>query len=337
LSASAVAVARPKAHWGFVASPIFAPLVTQILIWIVFWSFVPNFGSLRTLSGIVGAASINAVVVIGVTMLMICGEFDLSVGPMIAVGAFIFADMLQAGASPILAVLAAVAVTACLGAVNGLLTVTTGIPSFIVTLGTRAIFRGGVWLYSGGNMRQFTERMPVQDVLNGRLDVVNNLFTLANFRTGTLWALGLGIILQIVLTRTAFGSHVFAVGGNPGAALTQGISTKRVKVLCFILTGALAGFAGILTFSEFSTVLVVTGANVELRVIAAAVIGGTLLTGGAGSIIGGLLGIVLINLLRSGAILLGLPSDNFEAIVGVTIVGAALLNDWIVRRSAAVS
>ncbi len=256
---------------------------------------------------------------------------------MIALGGFIFADVLRAGVPPVLALLAAVAVTACLGAVNGLLTVTTGIPSFIVTLGTRAIFRGAVWIYSAGVMRQFVERMPVQDALNGRLDIVNNLFTQANFRTGTLWALALGIIFQIILTRTAFGSHVFAVGGNPAAALTQGIHTKRVKVLCFIATGALAGFAGVLTFSEFSTVMVVTGANVELRVIAAAVIGGTLLTGGAGSIIGGLLGIVLINLLRSGAILLGLPSDNFEAIVGITIVGAALLNDWIVRRSAAVT
>ncbi len=150
-------------------------------------------------------------------------------------------------------------------------------------------------------------------------------------------ALALGIIFQIILTRSAFGNRVFAVGGNPGAALTQGVNIKRVKLACFIITGTLAGLAGVLTFSEFSTVLVVTGANVELSVIAAAVIGGTLLTGGAGSIIGGLLGMLLISLLRSGVVLLGLPSDNYEAIVGVTIIGAALLNDWIVRRSVAVS
>ena len=334
---SATTVAKPRARWEFVGSPIFAPLVTQLLIWVVFWFAVPHFGTVRTLSGIVGAASINAVVVVGVTMLMICGEFDLSVGSMIALGGFVFADVLRAGASPIVALLAALAVTAGAGAINGFLTVSTGIPSFIVTLGTRAVFRGAVWIYSGGVMRQFIKRMPVQDVLNGRLDVVNSLFTQANFRTGTLWALALGIIFQIILTRSAFGNQVFAVGGNPGAALTQGVNIKWVKLACFIITGALAGLAGVLTFSEFSTVLVVTGANVELSVIAAAVIGGTLLTGGAGSIIGGLLGILLISLLRSGVVLLGLPSDNYEAIVGVTIIGAALLNDWIVRRSVAVS
>jgi len=114
--------------------------------------------------------------------------------------------------------------------------------------------------------------------------------------------------------------------------LTQGVNNKRVKITCFIITGLLCGLAGMLTFSQFSTAQVVTGANVELKVIAAAVIGGALLTGGFGSIVGALLGILLIALLRTGTILLGLPSDNFEAIVGVTIVGAALLNDWIRDR-----
>ena len=326
-----------RRNWAFVESPIFAPLVTQAIIWILFLAFVPNFATMRTVSGIVGAASINAVVVIGVTMLMICGEFDLSVGAIMAMGGFIFGDILIAGGSPVVALIAALAVTAGMGAINGLVTVTSGIPSFIVTLGTRSIFRAVVWIYSGGMMTQATQRFSVQEVVNGRLDIVNSLFTQANFRTAVLWALALGIIFQFLLTRSSFGNRVFAVGGHPGAARAQGVNTKRVKVMCFILTGVLAGFAGILTYSEFSTVLVVTGANVELKVIAAAVIGGALLTGGSGSIIGGLLGILLINVLRSGIILMGFPSDNFDAIVGVTIIGAALINDWIVRRSALVA
>lgn len=316
-------------------SPIIPPLITQVVIWILFWIFVPNFGTVRTVSGIVGAASINAVVVIGVTLLMIAGEFDISVGAMIAMGAFIFADILVAEGSPAIAVVAALSITAAMGAINGLLTVYTRIPSFIVTLGTRSIYRGVVWVYSGGMMTQITERLPVQDFFSGRLDNVNNLFNQANFRAATLWAIGLGIIFQLILTRSRFGNHVFAAGGNAPAAIAQGVNIRLVKIICFTITGALSGFAGILTFSQFSTVLLVTGANVELRVIAAAVIGGALLTGGSGSIIGGLLGILLIALLRTGTILLGLPSDNFEAVVGVTIVGAAFLNDWIGSRSSA--
>ena len=314
-------------------SPIFSPLVTQVIVWVLFWAFVPYFGTMRTVSGVVGAASTNAVIVIGVTLLMVCGEFDLSVGSIVAMGSFIFANILVAGGSPVVAVLAALGVSAIMGGINGLLTVYTRIPSFIVTLGTRSIYRGIVWVYTGGTMVQITNRFPVQDFFNGRLDIINNLFTQANFRSATLWAIALGMLFQIILTRSRFGNQVFAVGGHPGAALAQGVNIKWVKILCFVVTGILAGFAGILTFSEFSTVQVVTGANVEMKVIASAVIGGALLTGGQGSIIGGLLGIMLINVLRTGTILLGLPSDNFEAIVGVTIVGAAALNDWIRGRS----
>ncbi len=313
-------------------SPIIPPLVTVLVVWIVFWLVVPHFGSVRTLSGVLAAASINAVVVIGVTTLMIGGEFDLSVGPMMAMGGYLFADIVLADGSPVIAIMVALLATAIMGSVNGLITVYTGIPSFIVTLGTLYIYRGVVWLYSGGLMIQTTEELPVYRLLNGRLDVLNDLLPQASFRTATLWAIVLGFLFQLLLTRSRFGNHVFAVGGNPGAAVAQGVNVKRIKITCFIITGILAGFAGILTFSQFSSVYVATGATVELTAIAGAVVGGTLLTGGVGSILGGLLGILLIDTLRTGVVLLGFPSDNFAAIVGVTIVGVALLNDWIRGR-----
>jgi simple sugar transport system permease protein len=313
-------------------SPIIPPLATVLVVWIVFWFAVPLFGSVRTLSGVLAAASINAVVVIGVTILMIAGEFDLSVGPMMAMGGYLFADVVLADGSPIIALAVALLVTAIMGSVNGLITVYTGIPSFIVTLGTLYIYRGIVWLYSGGLMIQTTEELPVYNLLNGRLDVLNDMFAQASFRTATLWVIVLGLLFQFLLTRSRFGNHVFAVGGNPGAAIAQGVNVKRVKIACFIITGVLAGFAGILTFSQFSSVYVATGATVELSAIAGAVVGGTLLTGGVGSIVGGLLGILLIDTLRTGVVLLGFPSDNFAAVVGVTIVGVALLNDWIRGR-----
>lgn len=314
-------------------SPILPPLLTFLGIFIILSIFVPNFGTMRTVSSFISGASISAIVVLGVTLLMIAGEFDLSVGGMMAMGAYIFAMLVLNGKSPVLAVILALCVTSLLGFLNGFLTVTTRIPSFIVTLGTRSIYRAAVWIVSGGIMLQTTEKLPVFDTLNGRLDVVNDLFAGANFRTATLWALLLGVIIQLVLTRTQFGNQVFATGGNPGAALAQGINVKRVKVICFTITGLLAGWAGVLTFSQFKTAFVATGTGLELTAIASAVVGGTMLAGGVGSVIGGLLGVALVSALRSGVILLGLPSDNFEAIVGVTIIAASILNERIRLRS----
>ncbi len=313
-------------------SPVVPPLITVIVVWILFWLLVPHFGTMRTVSGVMSAASINAIVVIGVTMLMIAGEFDLSVGPMMAMGGYIFADIMTGGGSPVIAVGLALLVTAFMGSINGLITVYTRIPSFIVTLGTLSIYRGVVWLYSGGLMVQTTEKLATYEFFNGRLDIINDLLTRANFRTSTLWVILLGILFQFILTRTKFGNRIFAVGGNPQAALAQGVNIKLVKISCFVITGTLAGLAGILTFSQFKSVFVATGTTVELTAIAGAVVGGATLTGGVGSIIGGLLGILLIDTLRSGVVLLGFPSDNFAAVVGVTIVGAALLNDWIRGR-----
>jgi simple sugar transport system permease protein len=313
-------------------SPLVPPLITLAAGLILFSLFVPHFATVRTVSGFLSSASINAIVVIGVTLLMIAGEFDLSVGAIMAMGGLIFARIMLDGGSPIVAFGLALLVAGALGAINGLLTIWSGIPSFIVTLGTRSIYRAAVWLLSGGLMLQTTQKLPVYNFFNGRLDIVNQFFTRANFRTVTVWAVLLGLLVHFLLTRTAFGNHVFAIGGNPGAAVSQGVKTKRVKVICFTITGILSGLAGVMTFSQFFTVFVATGSGLELTSIASAVAGGTVLTGGVGSIIGGLLGILLINMLRTGVVLLGLPSDNFEAIVGVAIIGAAVLNERLRGR-----
>ncbi|GAB4449758.1 MAG: hypothetical protein Kow00120_20010 [Anaerolineae bacterium] len=192
-----------------------------------------------------------------------------------------------------------------------------------------------MWLLSGGSLFQTLEHPPFYDLMNGRLDIVNDLLgSGANFRAAAVWILGLALFFQYVLTRTRYGNHVFATGGNPGAARAQGVRTNVVKVLNFAISGALSGFAGVLLFSQFRSVRVATGAGVELNAIAAAVVGGTLLTGGSGSILGGLVGVLLISTLRSGVVQANIiPADNFEAVVGVTIVGAAILNHWLRGRA----
>lgn len=324
---------QKKSRFSF-ASPIVPPLLMVVIVWLVFWFSVPNFGTVRTVAGVFNATSVNAIVVIGVTLLMIAGEFDLSVGAVLAMGGYLFANTMVHDGSAWVGIGLALLVCTLMGTINGLVTVYTRIPSFIVTLGTLSIYRGAVWVYSGGEMVQTTEKLAIYDLLNGRLDLINDLIPRANFRTATVWVILLALIFQVILTRTRFGNHIFAAGGNAQAAIAQGVNIKLVKIICFSITGTLAGLAGILTFSQFASVFVATGAAVELTAIAGAVVGGTLLAGGVGSIIGGLLGVLLIDTLRSGVVLLGFPSDNFAAVVGVTIIGVALLIEWMRGRLA---
>jgi simple sugar transport system permease protein len=217
-----------------------------------------------------------------------------------------------------------------MGSINGLVVTRTRIPSFITTLSTMFIYRGLVWVFSGGQMLQTVEDVLVYDIFNGRLDFIADAVKGANFRTAALWLIGLILLVQYLLVRTRFGNHVFATGGGAGAAAAQGVNVNRTKVICFALSGVLAGFAGVLLFSQFKTVRIATGAGEELKAIASAVVGGTLLTGGSGSIIGALLGVLIISMLRTGVVLTNLvPADNFEAIVGITIVVAAVFNNWV--------
>ncbi len=333
---STAAAWRKEVRRQFAGSPIAGPLATLIIVFILFSLFVPHFLTLRTVSGILNASTLVGVVTIGVTLLMISGEFDLSVGALPAMGGFLYALNTMDGGSPVAALLLAILVPAALGALNGLILIRTRIPSFIVTLGTRSIYRGAVWVLSGGMMVQTLEKLTVYNVFNGRLDVVNDLFAGANFRTAALWLLLVAVICQYVLVRTRYGNHVFAAGGNPGAAQAQGVNVNRVKVINFMISGALAGFSGVLLFSQFKTVRVATGAGMELSAIAAAVVGGASLTGGYGSIWGALIGVLLISTLRTGVVLLDIPfipADNFPAVVGVTIVAAVILNNWLRSRS----
>jgi len=192
-----------------------------------------------------------------------------------------------------------------------------------------------LWVITTGTMLQTVEVLPLDKVFTGRLDIINNLITEANFRNSLIWLILLAFIFQFVLGRTKFGNHVFAVGSNPGAALGQGVKVARVKITSFAISGFIAGVAGIFLYSQFHTVRVASGDGMDLYAIAAAVVGGTLITGGAGNIWGGLVGALIISTLRTGVVLLKIPfipADNFEAVVGVTIVLAAILNLYISKR-----
>lgn len=325
---------RVRTRRVFSGSTVAGPLAVFIITFLLLSIFVPKFLTMRSITGIINAATLNATIAIGVTMLMISGEFDLSVGSMLAVGGYIFGGLTRAG-YPALGLAFAILIPGLLGAFNGLILVWTGIPSFIVTLGTKYFFKGMLWVLSAGQMLQTIGKQPVFDLFNARLDILNNFLKGANFRTSLIWLILLVAIFQALLVRTTYGNHVFAVGGNAGAAKAQGVNVRRVKVMNFILSGALAGFTGVLLFSQYQTVLVASGDGMELSAIAAAVVGGVLITGGAGSIWGALIGALTISMLRTGVVLMDIPfipADNFEAIVGVTIILAVILNNYLRNR-----
>ena len=337
----------------FAESPVAGPLVTLIVVFILFLLFVPNFATWRTISGIVTAVSISGFVTIGITFLMISGEFDLSVAPIVAMSGYLYGTIstgedsvivstlsyvglpVQGGSIP-LAIIFALLVPSLMGLINGLILISTNIPSFIVTLGTRQIFRGIVWIVAGGVLFQTIQKLTIYEVFNGRFDLLNNLLEKANFRTTMLWLLAAVIIFQLILVHTRFGNHIFAVGGSKDAARAQGVRVRRTTVMAFVISRLMAGAAGIVSFSQFRSVRVAEQAGVELTAIAASVIGGALLTGGYGSIWGALIGILMINVLRSGVILLKIPfipADNFPAVVGVTIIAAVIFNNYLRSRS----
>ena len=356
---------RVRALRLFENSPIAGPLITLIIIYVLFLFITPNFATWRTLSGIVTAVSISGIVTIGVTLLMISGEFDLSLAPMIAMSGYLFGSVsvgadslitntLSSWGLPVavgqgnvtLAIILGLGIPALMGLINGLILVWTNIPSFIVTLGTRQIYRGIVWIVAGAELLQVLDEPFIYEVLNGRLDVFNDFIKTVilspeskdrvNFRVATLWLGGLVIVYQLLLVHTPFGNHLFAIGGNDGAARAQGVRSARARITAFMISGLLAGFAGMVQFSQFKSVRVAEQTGIELTAIAGAVVGGALLNGGYGSVWGALVGVLLISVLRSGVILLKIPfipADNFSAIVGVTIIASVVLNNYLRTRS----
>lgn len=169
--------------------------------------------------------------------------------------------------------------------------------------------------------------VPFFDILNGRLD-----FLEGNFRASIIWWFVIAAIFNIILTQTRYGNAVFAVGGNPGAARAQGINANRVKINNFILSGVLAAVGGIMEAARFEVVEPLRGTGYELDVIAAAVIGGTLLTGGFGSIIGAVLGVLLAFMLKTGLVLIGVEATWFRGVLGVIMIIAVIINTNIRRQ-----
>lgn len=333
MSAESLALSVTRLRYRLAERPELVPLVSWLLLSLFFSVAAEHFLSGVAISNVLTFASILGIIVVGVAMLMVAGEFDLSVGATFAVASFVWATTMNAGLAPLPSMLLALLVSALLGALNGVIVIRSGIPSFIATLGTMLAYRGIARWLGGGDFAKYTESTPLLfNVLNGAIEPVNRLFQPAgNLRLSILWFLVIAAVFAIILRRTRFGNWIYATGGNPGAALAQGVAVSRVKLIAFTITGLLAGVASVMQFSHRTSVDPLRGEGWELIAVAACVIGGVRLTGGVGTIFGAVVGMLLLQTLEQGLVLMGVSVQIFRAVAGSILMLSVILNTYILR------
>jgi simple sugar transport system permease protein len=283
------------------------------------------FLSAENLRGVLGLLPEVGLVAIGVTILMICGEFDLSVGSVFALMPMSFAIMLNAGVPFVFAILLGLALCAVVGFINGVVTVKFAIPSFITTLGMLFMARSLTVVISGGFpplLPQVPSWIFTQYVGPGGL-----------IRMSFIWFVGIALLSGAMLSLTNFGNWIKSTGGFLEAAASMGIPVNRVKIACFILCSMLAGFGGLIQVLRLNSPLPSIGVGLELQAVAAAVIGGTALTGGIGTVLGAIVGALLIRIIDNGMVLSQVNSNWFQFAIGFLTILAVAGNSWL-RRTA---
>lgn len=287
-----------------------------VLLGVVFTVTSPVFFSIGNFVNIIRQTAIVIVLGLGMTYVIISAEIDVSIGGVMALSA-VSAGLVINAVGPLAGAVVGLAVGFGFGLMNGLVTIRFGIPSFIVTIGTLGIARGAAFIVSQ-ERPIIVRNAAFESVFGGTIGPVPLLI---------LWALVLAIVAGIVLWRTRFGRHVYATGDSEQAARYSGIDTDRVKVLTLALAGLTAGIAGLLFIGRLGAARADMASGIELAVIAAVIIGGTSLFGGRGSIVGTVLGALLISVIDNGLTLLGFGSSWQQLIRGVVIIAAVALRD----------
>jgi simple sugar transport system permease protein len=288
---------------------------------IYFQAANPAFLSEQNILSLAQFAVPYVVIAAALCMLLICGEIDLSVGQ-----SFAFAPIIMYLAYeqlylylPLAVIVGLLAVT-LVGLVNGLITVYLGVSSLITTLGMFFLLAGLNVTLTGG----FPATTPETNYVTQALGEYA--------WSGTIWAIIFVAVLQVVLSRTRWGLHTYATGGNPLGAREAGVSIARIKIGNFMLCGVLGGFVGIIEAFRISSIDPLAGGpDIVLLCIAAAVIGGTALLGGVGTATGAFLGALVLTVLRNGFTLQGISAYTFNIILGVAILVAMILNVYVAR------
>lgn len=296
-----------------------------------------NFASIRGVSRILDPASTLGIMAVAVGLLMIGGEFDLSTGAMTGSTGLIMGMLaVEAGWSVWTAMLASLAFALTVGYINGLLVMRTRLPSFIITLATFFILRGanvGVTEIVTGEVRvQGIDEAPGFIAARALFNIEFDLFGIS-FRSTIIWWVLITILATWVLTRTKFGSWIFAVGGDAPSARNVGVPVERVKISLFMITASAAWLVGIMNALRLRSALSSQGIGQEFIFIIAAVIGGCQLTGGYGSAVGAAIGALVFGMTRVGITFAGWNTDWFFAFLGVVLLVSVVLNNVTRRRA----
>lgn len=288
------------------------------------WANAYNLGTILQVTATLGLMSLGLALVIGL------GEIDISVGSTFGMGALAYL-LLVSHVDPVLAALAATVAGAAIGLFNGVLITRSGTPSLIITLGTLMMFRGFAIALTDG----FSFSVPYA-ARGGLTYAAMGGGAVFGFNTAIIWlVLGLGTF-TLVLRGMPFGNHLLAVGGSPDSALSRGVRVGRIKVIAFVLCGALSGFAGSLEAGKLGFADGSMGRLMELQAIAACVLGGCLLTGGRVSLAGAVMGAFVLSSIQSYLVVMAVQPQWFILLLGIIVVVAALgdrhLRQWALRK-----
>jgi len=294
-------------------------LLGLALLVILLSVLTPHFLSVSNLLNVMEQTSINAVIAVGMTFVILSGGIDLSVGSVLALAGVVLASALRAGAAMPLAIAAGVGAGAGCGVVNGLLITRGRLPAFIATLGMMSIARGAALVFTEGRPVSGFES-SFRTISTGRVLGVPApiLITAVIYVTG-----------HLLLTRTRFGRYVYAIGGNEEATRLSGVAAGFHKTMVYVLSGVTAGLAAVLLTARLNSAQPIAGINYELDAIAATVIGGTSLSGGVGTLPGTLIGALIMGVLRNGLNLLGTSSFFQQIVIGVVIITAVLVDSML--------
>jgi rhamnose transport system permease protein len=299
---------------------------------LVFSLLIDNYLGGSFFNRVTTSVAITAILAAGQTLVILTRNIDLSVGSVVGITAYVTGEYLHAhpGVAPVLAVGYAVAIGAGLGLLNGVLVAYARVPAIIVTLGTLAIYR--TWLINHSDSRTITsDGLPdwVVDLPNSTLVSFGSW----DIRTVVAGTVALILVGQLVLGGLKWGRWLYAVGSNPDAARQAGLPVERVVLGAFVASGALAGLAGFLFLSRFGTITVNAGNGLELQSVAAAVVGGVNIFGGSGTLVGSLLGALLVNLLDLSLLRVpGLSEFWRDAVLGVLILTAVAVDFLLGKR-----
>lgn len=298
-------------------------LAIIIVLYLVFSIYATGFISLNNQMNILRDAATIGIAAWAMTLIIISGEIDVSVGPMVAFISVILAYLMQYAIPLPLALILALCLGAALGSVAGVLRGWFNVPSFVATLGLWSALRGmGLFM---------TNALPVPIDENTVLDWLGG--QVLGLPVSAVIMLILFVVFQFISKKTAFGRSVYAIGGNASAAQLCGINVKRIRVLLFTLAGLLAAVTGILLAARLGSGNAGAASGLEFDVIAAVVVGGTALSGGRGSMLGTLLGVLVITLIGNGLVLLGINSFFQQVVRGVIIVLAVLANIIVMQKN----